>query len=105
MTVMAEADRITRGRPERQGKNIPASTRRTHHHHSGMSMIQNANGSNFGAMFVILEEFEHRHGASLSAMRSRPSCAASISDASRMAAWRYSARPPSTAWAMQAGSR
>jgi len=53
-------------------------------------------------MFVILEEFEHRHGASLSGDAIAASCAASISDASRMAAWRYSARPPSTAWAMQA---
>jgi len=33
MTVMAEADRITRGDPKDKEK-YPASTRRTHHHHS-----------------------------------------------------------------------
>ncbi len=32
----------------------------------GMSVVQNANGSNFGSMFVILDEFEHRHGSDLS---------------------------------------
>ena len=29
---------------------------------SGQSFLLNANGSNFGSMFVILDEFEHRHG-------------------------------------------
>ncbi len=28
----------------------------------GMSILENANGSNFGTMFVVLDEFHHRHG-------------------------------------------
>ncbi len=34
---------------------------------AGMSCLLNANGSNFGTMFVILDEFENRHGPGLSA--------------------------------------
>jgi hydrophobe/amphiphile efflux-1 (HAE1) family protein len=30
---------------------------------SGQSIVQNAIGSNFGTVYVILDEFEHRHGA------------------------------------------
>ncbi len=33
---------------------------------SGMSIIQNANGSNYGSMFLILSEFDQRHVTSLS---------------------------------------
>ena len=33
---------------------------------SGQSFVQNAVGSNYGSMFVILEDFHHRHGAELS---------------------------------------
>jgi multidrug efflux pump len=33
---------------------------------SGQSLLLNANAPNFGAMYVMLEEFEHRHGAALS---------------------------------------
>jgi multidrug efflux pump len=29
----------------------------------GTSVVQNANGSNFGTMFVVLDEFHNRHGA------------------------------------------
>lgn len=32
----------------------------------GQSIVQNATGSNFGSMFVVLDEFEERHGAELS---------------------------------------
>jgi multidrug efflux pump len=31
----------------------------------GTSVIQNANGSNFGTMFVVLDEFKHRHAPDL----------------------------------------
>ncbi|MBL8817496.1 MAG: efflux RND transporter permease subunit [Planctomyces sp.] len=31
----------------------------------GMSVVQNANGSNFGSMFIILDEFHDRHGPEL----------------------------------------
>lgn len=34
---------------------------------NGQSFLLNANGSNYGSMFVILKEFEHRHGEGLSA--------------------------------------
>ncbi len=34
---------------------------------AGQSFLLNANGSNFGSMFVILDEFEHRHDPKLSA--------------------------------------
>ena len=33
----------------------------------GQSFVQNSVGSNYGSMFVILDEFHHRHGAELSA--------------------------------------
>lgn len=33
----------------------------------GQSMVQNSIGSNYGSMFVILDEFHHRHGPELSA--------------------------------------
>ena len=33
----------------------------------GQSMVQNSIGSNYGSMFVILDEFHHRHGAEFSA--------------------------------------
>jgi multidrug efflux pump subunit AcrB len=34
---------------------------------SGQSLLLNANGSNFGSMYVILEDFHHRHGPEESA--------------------------------------
>jgi multidrug efflux pump len=34
---------------------------------SGQSFLTNANGSNFGSMFVILDEFHNRHGAEFTA--------------------------------------
>ncbi len=36
---------------------------------AGQSFLLNANGSNFGSMFVILDDFEHRHDPRLSADR------------------------------------
>lgn len=32
---------------------------------SGQSLLLNANGSNFGSMYVILDAFDHRHGSDL----------------------------------------
>ena len=34
---------------------------------SGQSFVQNAIGSNYGSIYVILDEFEHRHGPGVSA--------------------------------------
>ena len=34
---------------------------------SGQSFVQNAIGSNYGSIYVILDEFEHRHGGDLGA--------------------------------------
>ncbi|MCE9608165.1 MAG: efflux RND transporter permease subunit [Planctomycetia bacterium] len=34
---------------------------------SGQSFLLNANGSNFGSMYVVLDEFHHRHGKELGA--------------------------------------
>jgi multidrug efflux pump len=33
----------------------------------GTSVVQNANGSNFGTLFIVLDEFHHRHSDELSA--------------------------------------
>ncbi|MFN8705099.1 MAG: efflux RND transporter permease subunit, partial [Planctomyces sp.] len=35
---------------------------------AGQSVVQNANGSNFGSMFLILDEFEERHSPELSSV-------------------------------------
>jgi multidrug efflux pump subunit AcrB len=32
---------------------------------AGQSVLLNANGSNFGSMYIVFEEFDHRHGADL----------------------------------------
>lgn len=52
---------------------------------SGQSMVQNAVGSNFGTLFVILDEFHHRRGADRQgdaiAQRIRQLCFAEIQDA------------------------
>ena len=42
---------------------------------SGQSIVQNAIGSNYGTIYVILDEFHHRHGATWAPMPSRPNCA------------------------------
>lgn len=44
---------------------------------SGQSFVQNAIGSNYGSIYVILDEFHHRHGAEMSA----DSIAAQLRDA------------------------
>ena len=38
---------------------------------AGQSMLLNANGSNFGSMYVVLDEFHHRHGADRAHRRRR----------------------------------
>jgi len=63
--VMQQVDRIARG-DEKSKERFPGIAGVAHTITiPGMSMLQSANGSNFGAMFVILDEFEHRHGAQL----------------------------------------
>ena len=65
--VTAEADRIARGDDSDRQK-YPGIKGITHTITiPGMSALQNANGSNFATMFVILDEFHHRHGPELTA--------------------------------------
>ncbi len=64
--VTAELERIARGDPanKEQYPGIPGVA------HTitipGTSVVQNANGSNFGTMFVVLDEFKNRHNPELS---------------------------------------
>ena len=65
--VTAEADRIARG-DDADRQKYPGIKGITHTITiPGMSALQNANGSNFATMFVILDEFHHRHGPELTA--------------------------------------
>ncbi len=65
-SVMAEVEKIAGGDPKNKEKypGIPGVA------HTitipGTSVIQNANGSNFGTMFVVLDEFHNRHSKELS---------------------------------------
>jgi hydrophobe/amphiphile efflux-1 (HAE1) family protein len=60
--VMAEVDRIARG-DESDKAGYPGVSGIAHTIAiPGMSVLQGANGSNFGAMFIVLDEFHHRHG-------------------------------------------
>jgi hydrophobe/amphiphile efflux-1 (HAE1) family protein len=72
--VMDEVDRIARGDPNDQTKypGIPGIA----HTLSipGQSVVQGANGSNFGAVYVVLEPFENRHEKD----RSGPAIAAKL---------------------------
>jgi multidrug efflux pump len=60
--VVAQVDRIARGDPNDKAKfpGIPGIA----HTISipGQSVLQGANGSNFGAMYIVLDSFENRHG-------------------------------------------
>jgi multidrug efflux pump len=59
--VMAEIDRIARGDPNNPTK-YPGIKGIAHTVSiPGQSVLQGANGSNFGAVYVVLEPFEHRH--------------------------------------------
>ncbi len=53
---------------------------------SGQSFVQNAIGSNYGSIYVILDEFEHRHGADLGAdaiaAKLRAACYREVQEAS-----------------------
>lgn len=52
---------------------------------SGQSFVQNAVGSNYGSMFVILDDFHHRHGSEASseaiAAKLRAACYRQVEDA------------------------
>jgi multidrug efflux pump len=59
--VMAEVDRIARGDPADKEK-YPGISGVAHTIViPGQSVLQGANGSNFGAMYLVLDSFEHRH--------------------------------------------
>lgn len=83
--VTAEVDRIARGDEanKQQYPGIPGIT------HTitipGLSALQNANGSNFATIFVILDEFHHRHGhettADAIAQKLRVACFRQIQEA------------------------
>ncbi len=53
---------------------------------SGQSFVQNAIGSNYGSIYVILDEFEHRHGGDLGAdaiaAKLRAACYREVQEAS-----------------------
>jgi hydrophobe/amphiphile efflux-1 (HAE1) family protein len=53
---------------------------------SGQSIVQNAIGSNYGTVYVILDEFEHRHGAEFNAdaiaTKLRAACFSEVQEAS-----------------------
>ncbi|OHB67735.1 MAG: transporter [Planctomycetes bacterium RBG_13_63_9] len=60
--VMAQIDRIALGDPAHPDR-CPAIPGIAHTLSvAGQSFLLNANGSNFGSCFVILDPFEHRHG-------------------------------------------
>jgi multidrug efflux pump len=64
--VVAQVDRICRG-DEKDRENYPGIPGIEHVITiPGMSILENANGSNFGTMFVILKKFDDRHGADMS---------------------------------------
>ena len=53
---------------------------------SGQSIVQNAIGSNYGTVYVVLDEFEHRHGGDLGAdaiaSKLRAACFRDVQEAS-----------------------
>jgi multidrug efflux pump len=64
--VMAEVDRIARGDPKNQEK-YPGIKGIAHTVSiPGQSVLQGANGSNFGAVYVVLAPFDQRQGEDLS---------------------------------------
>jgi multidrug efflux pump len=64
--VTSEIEKIARGDPADK-ENYPGIPGVAHTITiPGTSVIQNANGSNFGTMFVVLDEFHHRHAPELS---------------------------------------
>ena len=80
--VMAQVDRIARGEGARAETHSGDSEHPNDQDHSpgsgipgiahtitisGQSIVQNAIGSNYGTVYVVLDEFEHRHGNELGA--------------------------------------
>ena len=90
--VMAQIEQIARGEGSHE--------RRARHGHkqggihgiahtiaiSGQSFVQNAIGSNYGSIYVILDEFHHRHGGDLGAdaiaAKLRAACYREVQEAS-----------------------
>ena len=72
---------------------------------SGQSIVQNAIGSNYGTVYVVLDEFHHRHGSELGAdaiaAKLRAACYREVQEARSPC----SARRRSMAWAAPAASR
>ena len=79
--VMAQIEKIARG----EGSGAASHAWRTHGGEhasegggiagightiaiSGQSIVQNAIGSNYGTVYVVLDEFHHRHGSELAPM-------------------------------------
>ncbi len=61
--VTAEVDRIVRGDPNDK-TNYPGIPGVAHTITiPGLNILENANGSNFGTMFIVLDEFHNRHAA------------------------------------------
>jgi multidrug efflux pump len=87
--VMAQVDQIARGAGsasrghDRQG-GIPGIAHTIAI--SGQSFVQNAIGSNYGSIYVILDDFHHRHGSDLGAdaiaARLRDACYREVQEAS-----------------------
>ncbi|MCE9560461.1 MAG: efflux RND transporter permease subunit [Planctomycetes bacterium] len=65
-SVMSQLERIARGDPNDK-ENYPGIPGVSHTITiPGTSVVQNANGSSFGTMFVVLDEFHKRHGPDMS---------------------------------------
>jgi len=64
--VLKQIEAIAMGADEKGGEGIPGIAHVISI--AGQSVVQNANGSNFGSMFLILDEFEERHSPELSSV-------------------------------------
>ncbi len=64
--VLKQIEAIAMGAGEKGGEGIPGIAHVISI--AGQSVVQNANGSNFGSMFLILDEFEERHSPELSSV-------------------------------------
>jgi multidrug efflux pump len=78
--VMAQVDKIARGDRKKHDGHDEAGHGATAHQEgsgipgiahtitiSGQSIVQNAIGSNYGTVYVVLNEFHHRHGSQMGA--------------------------------------
>lgn len=99
--VMAQVDKIARGEGQHEAHAAEHGEHTEHDAHaagggipgiahtiviSGQSFVQNAIGSNYGSIYVILDEFHNRHGAEMNAdaiaAKLRDACYREVQEAS-----------------------